>query len=40
MIKMEIESLINRKQILIPEPNHTGIYDWPEAESPRYFELS
>ena len=37
MIKMEIESLINRKQILIPEPNpDTGIYDWPEAESPRH----
>ena len=30
MIKMEIESLINRKQILISEPNpDTGIYNWP-----------
>ena len=37
MIKTEIESLINRKQILIPEPNpYTGIYDWPTAESPRH----
>lgn len=37
MIKTEIESLINRKQILIPEPNpDTRIYDWPTAESPRH----
>jgi hypothetical protein len=37
MIKIEIESLINRKQILIPESNpETGLYNWPTAESPRH----
>ena len=35
MIKTEIESLINRKQILIPEPNE-GKYSWPVAITPRH----
>ena len=35
MIKIEIESLINRKQILIPEPEG-GKYLWPTATTPRH----